>query len=109
MSGGGAGLLGRGYSPPLQVMEFIGTRRGDPERGPEIRMREDEARLRLLVDGELVSVYGPRRHELATLRVDDRVPRGGVVVRDMSGLAVSEIVRVVKVDLDRRSPPGHFA
>jgi len=109
VTSGGFQGLGRGYSPPLQVVGFIGTRKGDAERGPEIRMRDDEARLRLLTDGELVYVYGPRRHELATLRVDDEVPRGGVVVRDMSGLVVSEIVRVVKLDLDRRSPPGHFA
>jgi hypothetical protein len=111
MSGGGpgSGPMPRGYAPPLQVVGFIGTHRGDAERGPEVRMRADEARLRLLTDGELVYVYGPRRHELATVRVDDEVPRGGVVLRDVAGVAVSEIVRVVKVDTERRSPPGHFA
>ncbi len=89
-----------GYSPPLQVMGFIATRRGDPERGPLVRMRSDDAAKRLLTDGEVAWVYGPRRQELATVVVDDTVPRGGVVVRDIAGIAPSEIVRVVKVDLD---------
>lgn len=100
--------FGTGYNPPLQVVQFIGTHRGDRERGPEVRLRADEARLRMLLDGELVYVYGPRRHELATLRVDDAVPRGGVVVRDVSGLAVSEIVRIVKIDTDPKPTPAHY-
>ena len=89
-----------GYSPPLQVMGFIATRSGDAERGPLVRMRTDDAAKRLLTDGEVAWVYGPRRQELATVVLDDAVPRGGVVVRDIAGIAPSEIVRVVKVDLD---------
>ena len=92
--------MSTGYSPPLQVMGFIATRRGDAERGPLVRMRSDDAAKRLLTDGEVAWVYGPRRQELATVAVDDSVPRGGVVVRDVAGIAPSEIVRVVKVDLD---------
>ena len=92
--------MSTGYSPPLQVMGFIGTRIGDPERGPLVRMRSDDAAKRLLTDGEVAWVYGPRRQELATVVIDDSVPRGGVVVRDIAGIAPSEIVRVVKVDLD---------
>jgi hypothetical protein len=39
--------------------------------------------------------------------VDDGVPRGGVVVRDVAGVAPSEIVRLRKVDDDRPPlPPG---
>ena len=52
---------------PLQVVGYIATRKGDPERGPLVRMRSDEAAERLLNDGELVWVYGPRRQELAPL------------------------------------------
>jgi hypothetical protein len=89
-----------GYNPPLQVTAFISTRRGDADRGPLIRMRSDEAWRRLLTDGELVWVYGPRRHELATLQIDDSLPRGAAVVRDIPGIAPSETVRVIKVDLD---------
>ena len=89
-----------GYSPPLQVMGFIATRKGDPERGPLVRIRSDDAAKRLLTDGEVAWVYGPRRQELATVVLDDTVPRGGVIVRDIAGIAPSEIVRVVKVDLD---------
>ena len=97
----------RGYSPPLQVMGFLATRRGDADRGPEARINAQEALIRLLADGELVYIYGPRRHELAVLRVDDDVPRGGIVVRDVAGVAPSEIVRVRKVDDDRPPlPPG---
>lgn len=88
------------YSPPLQVVGFIATRRGDAERGPQVRMRADEAAIRLLQDGELVRVVGPRRQEIATLRVDDALPRGAVVIRDVAGVAPSEVVRVRKVDTD---------
>ena len=89
------------YNPPLQVVGFIGTRLSDAERGPLVKLNADEARLRLVSDGELVWVYGPRRHDLAPVSVDDTIPRGGVVVRDIAGLAPTEIVRLVKVDGDR--------
>jgi hypothetical protein len=89
------------FNPPLQVVGFIGTRTGDPDRGPQVRLRRDEAALRMLTDGELVWIYGPRRHDLGTVVIDDDVPRGGVVLRDVVGVTVSEIVRLVKPDLDR--------
>ena len=92
--------MSSGYSPPLQVMGFIATRAGDPERGPLVRIRAADAAKRLLNDGEVAWVYGPRRQELATVVIDEQVPRGGVIVRDIAGIAPSEIVRVVKVDLD---------
>jgi len=98
-----------GFTPPLQVMGFLATRRGDPDRGPEVRMNAQEAAIRMLIDGELVYVYGPRRHELALIRVDDDVPRGGVVVRDVAGVAPSEIVRVRKVEDDRPPRPETLA
>ena len=103
MSGGGADL----YNPPLQVMGVIGTRRSDPDRGPQVQLNADEASLRLLVDGELVRVAGPRRSEIAVLKIDESIPRGGAVVRDVAGLVPSEIVRVSKLDLDR--PRRHLA
>jgi hypothetical protein len=89
------------YNPPLQVMAFIGTKRGDSDRGPQARLRADEAAMRMLTDGELAWVEGPRRQELATIVIDPSVPRGGVVLRDVLGADVSEIVRLVKPDLDR--------
>ena len=87
--------------PPLQVVGFIGTKRSDPERGPAVRIRPDEAERRLIDNGELVWVYGPRRHELAVAIHDASVPKGGVIARDIAGLVVTEIVRLVKVDTDR--------
>ncbi len=87
---------------PLQVVGFIATKRSDPERGPLVRVRPDDAIKRLVEDGELVWVYGPRRHELATAVYDDSLPKGGVVVRDIAGLAVTEIVRLVKMDIEHR-------
>jgi hypothetical protein len=74
----------------------------DTERGPQIRMRAAEAKLRLLNDGELAWVHGPRRQELATVRYDESVPRGGVVVRDLTGLTVTEVVKVLRTDMDRK-------
>jgi hypothetical protein len=86
----------------LRVASFVATRRGDEDRGPLVSMNEREARARLLTDGEVTWVYGPRRGELATLRIDESVRDGDVVVRDILGIAPSEIVRVVKPDLDNR-------
>lgn len=89
------------YNPPLQVVGFIGTRISDAERGPLVALNDGEARQRGITDGELVWVYGPRRHDLAPVHIDAGVPRGGVIVRDLAGLAPTEIVRLVKVDTDR--------
>jgi hypothetical protein len=86
----------------LRVASFIATKRGDEDRGPLVMLNEREARTRLLTDGEVAWVYGPRRGELATLRIDDSVRDGDVVVRDILGIAPSEVVRVVKPDLDNR-------
>lgn len=87
---------------PLQVVGFIATRKSDTERGPLLRIRPDDAESRSVDDGELVWVYGPRRHELAPVVYDESLPRGGVIVRDLAGLAVTEIVRLVKMDIDHR-------
>lgn len=92
------------YNPPLRVVRLIATREGDPERGPMIWMSAEDATARLLVDGELVWVYGPRRHELATMHIDDSLPRGDVVLRDVVGASPSETVTVMKIDTD--TPPS---
>ena len=86
--------------PTLLVTQYIATKSGDPERGPLIRLHSTEARRRLVEDGELVWVYGPRRHELAVLIVDDAVSPGYVVARDILGVAPAEKVRIVKHDFD---------
>lgn len=65
-------------------------------------MRPEDAAYRLMEDGELVWVYGPRRHELGTLVVDDSLPRGSVVLRDIAGTSASELVRVSKVNTEPR-------
>jgi hypothetical protein len=70
-------------------------------------MRTEEAQVRLLNDGELAWVHGPRRHELATIIIDDAVPKGGVVLRDIAGVTVSEIVRIQKPDYDRHDRGQH--
>ena len=72
-------------------------------------MHPDDARERLLMDGELAWVYGPRRHELAVVRVDDEMRLGDVMLRDVVGASPSEIVRVIKPDLDSRGRPGALA
>jgi anaerobic selenocysteine-containing dehydrogenase len=84
------------HNPPLRVAQLIATRSGDAERGPEVRLRSDDARMRLISDGELVWIHGPRRHELATARIDDTLPRGDVVLRDVAGASPSEIITLVK-------------
>ena len=96
-------------SRELRVASFVGTRLSDPDRGPQVRLHPDDARARLLVDGELAWVYGPRRQELATVIVDEDVRRGDVGLRDIAGVTVSEVVRVVKPDLDSHTRRGLFA
>jgi anaerobic selenocysteine-containing dehydrogenase len=86
---------------PLRVERLIASRRGDEERGPAVWLHPEDARKRLLVDGELAWVYGPRRHELATVHVDPAQRKGDVTLRDVPGASPSEIVRVIKPDLDR--------
>ena len=87
---------------PLQVVGYIATRKTDEQRGPQVRIRPEDAVMRLIDDGELVWVYGPRRHELAPVVYDETMPKGGIVVRDLAGVAVTEIVRLVKMDIEHR-------
>lgn len=94
---------------PLRVAVFVGTRAGDADRGPQVRLHPADAHARLLTDGELAWVYGPRRQELATVVVDESLRRGDVGLRDVAGASPSEIVRVVKPDLDSHTRRGHFA
>lgn len=96
-------------SKVLRVSSFVGTRVSDPDRGPQVRLNPEDARVRLLTDGELAWVYGPRRQELATVIIDEAVRRGDVGLRDVAGCTVSEVVRVVKPDLDSHTRRGLFA
>ncbi|HEY8164768.1 MAG TPA: hypothetical protein VIF83_04365 [Gemmatimonadaceae bacterium] len=93
-----------GFQPELRVVQYIATKRGDPQRGPMVRMRGADARFRMLEEGELAWVRGPRRNELAVVEIDDSIPEGGVVLRDIAGVSVSETVIVSKPDLD--TSPG---
>ena len=93
-----------GFSPPLQVVGFVSTRPGDAERGPLVRMRPDDAIIRLVTDGDFVRVVTERRQEIAVLQVDDSLPRGGVVLRDVVGASISEIVRIIRFDRDSGRP-----
>ena len=45
------------YNPPLQVIQFIGTRAGDADRGPQVSLNAYEAHVRMVADGDLVWVY----------------------------------------------------
>jgi anaerobic selenocysteine-containing dehydrogenase len=89
-------------SRELRVIDLIATKRGDAERGPMVFMNAKDASERILTDGELAWVYGSRRHELATVVIDERIRYGDVVLRDLIVSAPSEMVRVVKPDLDTR-------
>lgn len=93
-------MMMEGFQPWLLISRFIATKKSDTDRGPMVRLHPADARRRLLEDGELVWVYGPRRHELAVLVVDDSVALGSVVARDILGVAPAEVVRVVKHDFD---------
>jgi hypothetical protein len=100
--------LGNRFQPELRVIEYVSTQKGDAERGPQVRMNSGEARFRLLLDGELVWVQGPRRNEIAQLLIDDAIPQGNVALRDVAGVTVSESVAVRKPDLDTPADKRHF-
>jgi anaerobic selenocysteine-containing dehydrogenase len=97
------------FDRPLQIIRYIATRSGDADRGPCVWINGEEARRRIMLDGELVWIYGPRRHDLAPVSIDDTLPNGSAVVRDVTGVAVSEVIRLVKPDFDKRPTPGAFA
>lgn len=90
-----------GRDAPLQVTRFVATRVRDADRGPLIWINAQEAAQRLLVDGELVYVEGPKRRELAPLIIDDAVPRGEAIVRDIAGVVLADLIRVRKPEFDR--------
>ncbi len=86
--------------PELLVTQFIATRQGDAERGPKVWLSPPDARIRLLVDGELAWIRGPRGQQLATMQIDERVMHHTCIVRDLVGVSAAENVRVSKPDLD---------
>jgi hypothetical protein len=100
--------LGTRFEPELRVIEYVSTKKGDAERGPMMRMRSSEARMRLLLDGELAWIQGPRRSELAVLVIDDEIPAGSIALRDIAGVTVTEKVRVSKPDTDTPVGKRHF-
>lgn len=99
----------RGINRPLRVSRLIATKARDPERGPMVTLNPADASSRLLNEGELAWVYGPRRQELAEVRIDPAVTLGEVVLRDVVGSSPSESVRVIKPDLDRARKPASLA
>jgi anaerobic selenocysteine-containing dehydrogenase len=88
------------FQPELRVIEYVATRKGDPERGPQVRLSGVDARFRLLVDGELAWVRSARGQQLAAVVVDDSFPQHTCGLRDIPGVLAAELVRVVKPDLD---------
>lgn len=92
------------FGPQLRVLEFIATKRGDAERGPMIWLSPTDAKVRLLREGALAYVEGPRRSELAVVAIDETVPDGSVRVRDVAGITVTEHVMVSLPDIDPSKP-----
>lgn len=100
--------VGSRFRPQLMIIEYTSTHKGDDDRGPKVRLRGSEARFRLIQDGELVWVAGPRRQELAVLEIDDSVPEGHVALRDIAGVTITESVTVSKPDTDTPVGKRHF-
>ena len=100
--------IGSRFRPQLMIIEYTSTHKGDADRGPKVRLRGSEARFRLIQDGELVWVAGPRRQELAVLEIDDSIPAGHVALRDIAGVTITESVTVSKPDTDTPVGTRHF-
>lgn len=96
------------FRPMLAVIEYTSTRKGEAERGPMVRMCGSEARFRLIQEGELVWVAGPRRQELAVLQIDESIPIRHVALRDIAGVTITEEVTVSKPDTDTPVGGRHF-
>ncbi len=94
------------FQPELTVVEYIATRRGDPDRGPQVRICTADATVRLLTDGELAWVQGSRGQQLGEVVIDDDIPGYSCSLRDIPGVVLSEQVRVVKPDLDSSPSPS---
>jgi anaerobic selenocysteine-containing dehydrogenase len=99
----------RAFNRPLRVAKLVATRAGDPSRGPQVTLNPTDAATRLLNEGELAWVYGPRRQELAEVKLDPAITLGEVILRDVVGSSPSESVRVIKPDLDRPRKPATLA
>jgi hypothetical protein len=63
-----------------------------------------DAKIRLLPEGTLAYVEGPRRSELAVVAIDETIPDGRVRLRDIAGVAAAEQVMVSLPDIDPRKP-----
>lgn len=92
---------GASASPVLMVIDNIASFPGDSDRGPTVFIRSDDAAVRLLSDGELARIIAERRSELAEIRIDDSLPRGAIMLRDVLGAVPGEILRVIKPDMDK--------
>jgi hypothetical protein len=90
----------KGFQPELRVIDYVATRKTDPERGPQVRLSDVDARFRLLSNGELAWVRGERGQQLAEVLIDDSFPQHTCGLRDIPGVLPSESVTVVKPDLD---------
>ena len=102
-------MSGGVFDPPLRVLELIATRAADAERGTKVWLNSADAKMRTITDGELVWVYGPRRHDLAVVAIDERIPFGHCVLRDVAGASPSELVTIRKVDTEPTSGRAHYA
>jgi anaerobic selenocysteine-containing dehydrogenase len=88
------------FEPELTVAKYIATRKDEPQRGPRVWLHPNDAKRRLLVDGELAWVQGSRGQQLATVEIDPTVAEHTCTIRDVAGVTLSEAVRVTKPDLD---------
>ena len=88
------------FQPELRVVEYVATRKGEAERGPQVRLAAVDARFRVLSEGELAWVRGVRGRYLAEVAIDDRFEQHTCGLRDVPGILAAESVRVVKPDLD---------
>jgi hypothetical protein len=89
------------FEPELRVVRYVATRKGDAERGPQIRLNPVDAKWRLLVEGELAWIKGADGgQQVAPVVVDEAIAEHTCALRDIVGVRLAEAVRVSKPDLD---------
>jgi anaerobic selenocysteine-containing dehydrogenase len=94
------------FDPELRVVEYVATKKGDAERGPQVRLNPVDAQRRLLVEGELAWVKGSQGQQVAPVVVDETIAEYTCGLRDIAGVMLSESVRVSKPDLDTPRRPA---
>ena len=88
------------------IFGAVNARKDDPERGPQVRLCDLDARFRLLSEGELAWVRGERGQQLAEVVIDDSFPQHTCGLRDIPGVLAADPLDELRMRRDRKRAGG---